>query len=218
MNNTIEILDKDTNQKQVYVLKEEPEEGKPSFDTELLLAFIRGLIKTSKFCLYVAISFLEMFLNVMKVIFNLDDYKPFKSITESFINAREQRLNKQASKQTDKYRIKFATEELTKHQYKFERSEIYNDVYKNIQLNLKDFADNNVAINNDIYKDILRKIDILTVEVEKKALAEGYNYAAFTKYRLSNDEVYEDFIQYKIMRGEGHGKIDKDKRESQNWW
>lgn len=217
MNNTIEILDRETNTKQVYVLKEDDiKKSQLEFDKEVLVEILKVLIKVSKFCLYVAISFLEMFLNVTKVIFNLDDYKPFKSITESFINAREQRLNKQASKQTDKYRIKFATEELTKHQYKFERSEIYNDVYKNIQLNLKDFADNNVAINNDIYKDILRKIDILTVEVEKKALVEGYNYGAYTKYRLSNEEVYEDFIQYKIMRGEGHGKIDKEQRESHN--
>lgn len=217
MNNTIEILDKETNTKQVYVLKEETEEIEQTTEKEIdysrIVDFFKILIKLTikvlKFTLYLVISFLELFIKVIKVLFNINEYKPFQGL----VDIKDNILDDRAKKNISKERIKFATEKLTRHTYEFERSDLYLNTYKDIQEKLKDFSDNNVAINNDIYKDILAKIDVLTVEVEKKALQEGYNYAAFTKYRLSDEEVYEDFIEYKIMKGEGHGKADKEHRE-----
>ena len=178
------------------------------------LTLAKGIIKTAlkilKFSLYLCISFLELIIKLIKVLFNLIDYKPFKFISD----ARDRVLDDRAKKNINQERVKFATEKLTRHTYEFERSELYNNTYKSIQAKLKDFADNNVAINEDIYKDILAKIDVLTVEVEKKALQEGYSYASYTKYKLSDNEVYSDFIEYKIMKGEGHGKINKKQGES----
>ena len=182
------------------------------------LIFIKQIIKATfkllRFSLYLIISFLELMIKLLKVLFNLNEYKPFRFISD----ARERILDDRAKKNINQERVRFATEKLTRHTYEFERSELYNNIYKSIQAKLKDFADNNVAINEDIYKDILAKIDVLTVEVEKKALQEGYSYASYTKYRLSDEEVYEDFIEYKIMRGEGHGKVNKKQGESTNWW
>ena len=214
MNNTIEILDKDTNKKQVYVLQEEPEQEEQTcfwFDTfpKLIEIVIKLSIKLLKFSLYLCISFLELMIKIIKALF-LNEYKPFGSVTDSKNNI----LNRIARKEINKEKIKFSTEKLTRHTYEFERSELYNNTYKSIQTKLKDFADNNVAINEDIYKDILANIDVLTVEVEKKALQEGYNYASYTKYKLSDNEVYSDFIEYKVMRGEGHGKANKKQGES----
>ena len=213
MSNTIEILDKDTNTKQTYVLKEKPEQIEYSLYFELLKKLLKGTMELLKCGLYVAISFIELIIKIIKVLFNLNDYKPFQSL----IDIKDNLLNGRAEKQIDKYKVKFATEHLTRHTYEFERSDLYNDTYKYIQEKLKAFADNNVAINQDIYRDILNKIDILTVEVEKKALQEGYSYASFTKYRLQDDDIFNDYIQYKIMRGEGHGKVDKEQRASRNW-
>lgn len=215
MNDTIEILDKDTNTKQTYVLKEEPEEElQPSFwfDTfpVIVKAIIKLAIKLFKFSLYIVICILELVIKLLKALFNLNEYKPFRFVSD----ARERILDDRAKKNINQERVRFATEKLTRHVYEFERSDLYSNTYKYIQEKLKDFADNNVAINNDIYKDILAKIDVLTVEVEKKALQEGYSYAAYTKYRLSDEEVYEDFIEYKIMRGEGNSKANKKQGES----
>ena len=65
MNDTIEILDKDTNTKQTYVLKEELEEElQPSFwfDTfpMIVKAIIKLAIKLFKFSLYIVICILEL--------------------------------------------------------------------------------------------------------------------------------------------------------------
>lgn len=214
MNNTIEILDKDTNTKQTYVLKEKPE--KKEIDLTIVIGItkiiIKSIMKLFRFNMYLAISFLELVIKLLKALFRLNDYNPLGFISE----AREKRLDKRAAKNINRERIRFATEKLTKHTYEFERSDLYSSTYKYIADKLKDFADNNVAINQDIYRDILAKIDVLTVEVERKALQEGYDYAAFTKYRFSDEveEVYDNFIEYKIMRGEGRGKVGKEQRES----
>ena len=195
--------------------KDEEYENEDSYNIYLEIVKVIGklILKVSKFGLYLVVTFIEMFIKLLKTIFNLNDYKPFNFI----LKARDRALDDKVKKNINQERIKFATEKLTRHTYEFERSILYLNTYKYIQEKLKDFSDNNVAINEDIYKDILAKIDVLTVEVEKKALQEGYSYASYTKYRLSDDEVYSDFIEYKIMRGEGHGKADKEQRESTDW-
>ena len=205
MNNTIEIDDKK------YIVKEVTKEDQVEkvnyliLFLKILIEFAKLILKALRFSLYLALNFLQIFINVLRSLF-LNGYEPFGIVKKTGYNI----LNRIADKNIRKERIRFATEQLTKHTYEFERSDLYSNTYKYIQSHLKDFADNNVSINYDIYKDILQKIDILTVEVEKKALQEGYNYAAFTKYRFSDEEeVYDNFIEYKIMRGEGNGKINK---------
>lgn len=167
------------------------------------IEILRLTLRVFKFSFYLAISFLELLLKVLKVLFNLTEYKPLQPITEG----KNSFLNHIASEKIEEYEQKYSVAFLTRHTYQFERSELYSSTYKYIQEHLKDFADNGVVLNQDIYRDILTKIDILTVEADKKALQEGYNYAKTSKYKLSNEEVYNDFIEYKIMRGEGHGKV-----------
>lgn len=209
MNNTIEILDKDTNTKQTYVLKEKQE--KKEIDLTIVIAIFKGSIKILRFSVYIAISFLKFFIKIVEKIFNLnEDYRPLKK----FSNGTNSILNKIADRNIRQERMRFATQQLTKHTYEFERSDLFVATYKHIQSKLKDFADNNVAINYDIYRDILQNIDVITVECERKALVEGYSFASYTKYKLSDDEVYPDYIQYKIMRGEGHGKVSKKQGDS----
>lgn len=170
------------------------------------IQLLKLTLRILKFGLYACISFLELLLKILKVLLNMTEYYPLQPLTE----AKNSFLNRIASEQINKYEINYSIAKLTKHTYEFERSELFSSTYKYIQEKLKDFSDNNVAINENIYKDILTKIDILTVEADKKALQEGYNYAKLTKYKLSDNEVYNDFLQYNILRGEGNGKINKE--------
>ena len=153
--------------------------------------FIRLLYKAFcfclKFCVYLVISFLQM---IVDFIYSICDFDNFSIVKKRNVKAKVEE--------------KDTIESLTKHVYTFQRSEIYDQNFNDIKKILEDFSANNVAMNYEISNDILKKIAILTVEIEKKALQEGYSYAAFTKYRFSEeDEIYDNFVEYKIMRGEG---------------
>lgn len=175
-------------------------------------AIVKLIFKAAQFGLYIVITILQWIINLLKIVF-LQGFEPFENVKNNGNNF----LNRIAKKEINKEKIKFSTEKMTQHTYEFERSMIYNAVYKELQTNLKDFADNGVVINQDIYKDILQKINIMTVEVEKKALEEGYSYAAYTKYRFNDqEEIYNNFVEFKVMRGEGHGKNDTKYRASQD--
>ena len=59
-----------------------------------------------------------------------------------------------------------------------------------------------LRLNEELAKDTIKRLDIILLEAEKQSLKDGYKYAKETKYKLSDDEVYSDFIENKIMRGE----------------
>lgn len=205
MKDTIEILDKDTNTKQTYVLQEEQDQEQQIkvFYFELIKKIMKGALVCFKFVAYLVISFLELLIKVIKGMF-FSDYKPFKVFTDSKASFMDNMAKDYVIKNTKPHAK-------TRHQYEFTRSELFARNYSKIDTMLKECAKNGITINEAIYKDILKRIDIIVVEAEREALQEGYSYAAFTKYRLSDDEVFDDFIEYKIMRGEGqHGKADKE--------
>lgn len=158
-----------------------------------------------KFSFFIITKILGFIIKVLEALF-LQDFELFGSVTDYILERR-------ATKKIRNHEIKYATEYLTRHEYVFERSQLYSDTYKEIQEKFKDFADNNVTIDRAVYVDLLEKIAVLTVETEKKALEEGYNYASYTKYMFSSsehhDEIYNSYIEYKIMRGEGRGKVNK---------
>lgn len=205
MNNTIEILDRDTNTKQVYILQED-KVTQSEFDKEVLVEILKVLIKVSKFSLYIAISFLEMFLNVLKVIFNLTDYSPFKGLTEGLIATREDRLDKRAREKVSKERTKFASEYLCRHEFVFPRSDEYLNTYREIQSRLQNFSEHNIELTTELYRDTMKQISILVVEAEKQALKQGYQYARDTKYKIDVSEAYDEYIQSKVMQGESNRK------------
>ncbi len=206
MNNTIQIIDKENNTKQTYVLKEKPEAQDYAIFSEVLNVALKGIVSALKFSLYLVISFLELFIKVLKVLFNLTDYKPLKAITDG----RESILDRIAFRNINKERIRFSTDFLCRHEYNFPRSDNFLNTYKTIQSRLKDISDNNINLNNDLYKDTIYQINVLIVEAEKQALSEGYSYARETKYKLDTSTVYEDFIQEKIMTGESNRKYKEE--------
>lgn len=159
----------------------------------------RLFLKALKFSLYICVSFIEMFLNLIKSLF-LNEYEPFSPVKETGNNF----LDKIANKRINRYRIQFAAEHLSRHEYNFQKSEQFLAQYKYLQDKLKDISDNEILINDEIYRDIFKRISILVSEAENKALQEGYNHARKTRYRLYDEEIYEDYIRDKVMKGEAN--------------
>ena len=177
-------------------------------ETETTLIFILRLIfKSFKFGLYLFVTLLELFIKVIKILF-LQDYQPFKKVIDSKNNF----FNQIASKNINRYKIQFASEILARHEYNFQRSEQFLAQYKYLQDKLKEISNNEIKINDDIYKDIFKRISILVAEAENVALKEGYNHAKNTNYKLYDDEIYNDFVRDRVLKGEG--EIDwKDLKE-----
>ena len=170
------------------------------YGNSVVITILNILAKVLKWLIQVAFSIVVVVLDfiskVIKKMF-LENFEVFGFLTDTILERR-------AKKRLEELEDEFDIECLTKHVYTFQRSQVYDENYNAIKDMLKDFSDNNVAMNDDIAEDILKKIAVMTVEVEKKALEEGYSYAAFTKYRFSDqDEIYDNFIEYKILRGEG---------------
>lgn len=182
MNNT-KVIHEELEQNNIYI--------------ELLKLTIRAL----KLSLYICISFLEMFIKLIKALFGLnEDYRPFKAITDS----KNSLLDRVANKKINQYKIQFASDILSRHEYNFQRSDQFLAQYKYLQDKLKQIADNEINLNEDIYRDIFKRISILVSEAENKALQEGYNHARKTRYRLYDEEIYEDYIRDKVMKGEAN--------------
>lgn len=186
MNNTIEIENKENNQEE---------------QTSFWFCTLKSLvIKVFKFNLYLIISFLELLIKVIKGLFNLNDYKPFNRLTEG----KNSILNKIADKNIDKYKVKFVAENLSRHEYNFQRTEQFLAQYSYLQNKLQEIADNQILIDREIYRDIFKRISILVAEAENKALKEGYDHARKTHYQLYGDEINEDFIRDKILSGQSN--------------
>ena len=169
----------------------------------LFITLFKLTISGLKFTTYLIISFLEYLIKILKIIFNLTDYEPFKPITDS----KNTMLDRIAYKNINKEKIRFTTDFLCRHEYVFTRSDMYLSTYKMVQQRLKDVSDNNIKLNNDLYRDTIKQINILIVESEKQALSEGYGYARETQYKLDTSTVYDNFIQNKIMTGQSNRKF-----------
>ena len=155
------------------------------------LEILRLILKVLKFSSYLAITLLELFIKVSKVLLNLTDYK-----NEVLGNRVKEDINLKA--------IQAATDNMARHQYNFQRSDMFQTQYKNIQEILKICKDEQAPINDDIYKDIIYRIAILVVESEKVALKEGHQYAKRTKFLLDNN-IYDNYVREKILSGEADG-------------
>ncbi|WP_455543857.1 hypothetical protein [Intestinibacter sp.] len=189
---TIELIDEETNQKYTYKLEEDvPEE-------HALIKIIKFTLKVLRFSLYLCVTVLEVFIKLLKRLF-LKDYEPFKEVSKKKVGL----LDRIAQRNINKEKIKLASEYLARHEYNFERSDQYLMQYKFLQEKLSDISKNKVVLDTEIYRDIFKRVNILVSEAETKALEEGYKHAKRTHYKLKDQDIYEDFIKDKVLRGEG---------------
>ena len=162
------------------------EEKEKNIYIEILKVLIKLIFKAFKFGLYVVLQLLKLLIQVVEGIFNLTDYKPFK---------RDAQIKDYIDRNTKLHAV-------TTHSYTFVRSETFAQNYNIVTQRIDQVASLDLRLNNELAKDTIKRLDIILLEAEKQSLKDGYKYAKETKYKLSDDEVYSDFIENKIMRGE----------------
>ena len=50
-------------------------------------------------------------------------------------------------------------------------------------------------MNEDLYKDIMKRLDIIITEAERQAHAEGYKFAKKTRYKFESTEEFDKYIK-----------------------
>lgn len=175
---------------------------------------LRLILKVLKFSSYLAITLLELFIKVSKELLNLTDYEPFKFVTDYKYEVLGHRVKEDLNLKA----IQAATDNMARHQYNFQRSDMFQTQYKNIQEILKICKDEQAPIDDMIYKDILYRIGILIVESEKVALKEGHQFAKRTKFILDNN-IYDNYVREKILSGDADGLMQEylyNQRKAEN--
>lgn len=171
------------------------EEKEKNIYIEILKVLIKLIFKAFKFGLYLVLQLLKLLIRVVEGIFNLTDYKPFKSVSDSLESKRDAQIKDYLDRNTKLHAV-------TTHSYTFVRSETFAKNYNVVTERIDQVASLDLRLNDELAKDTIKRLDIILLEAEKQSLKDGYKYAKETKYKLSDDEVYSDFIENKIMRGE----------------
>ena len=171
------------------------EEKEKNIYIEILKVLIKLIFKAFKFGLYVVLQLLKLLIQVVEGIFNLTDYKPFKSVSDSLESKRDAQIKDYLDRNTKLHAV-------TTHSYTFVRSETFAKNYNVVTERIDQVASLDLRLNDELAKDTIKRLDIILLEAEKQSLKDGYKYAKETKCKLSDDEVYSDFIENKIMRGE----------------
>ena len=171
------------------------EEKEKNIYIEILKVLIKLMFKAFKFGLYLVLELLKLLIRVIEGIFKLDEYRPFQSVSDSLESKRDAQIKNYIDKNTKLH----AT---TRHTYTFVRSETFAKNYNVVTERIDQVASLDLRLNDELAKDTIKILDIILLEAEKQSLKDGYKYAKETKYKLSDDEVYSDFIENKIMRGE----------------
>ena len=168
-------------------------EGKTTEETVLqkLLHWIlnmsfRFMCFSFKFVTYLVISFIQM---IVDFIYEKMDFENW-----DFLRQREeQKLFDIAIDEDDvnyKYRIVRTNEYAT----------LYNDL-KDFLINIGE-GEQSVNIEPKMALDMVKKIDKMLFEAEKKCLEEGYNFARETELQIAVDDVCKEYIKHNIIEGE----------------
>ena len=205
----IEILDRDTGKKTVYKLYEETElnDEEEEYEDASLIKFIRFSLKFCKFSLFLAITFIELLIKLVKTVFNLNDYKPFKAVSDLYEEHMDRKTLDYFEKHTEPHAVRT-------HRYEFIRSKVFAKNYLSIDKLLTNIYKNNAELNKDMYKDLMARIDILICESEKQAFAESYKYAKETHYNFESQYAFDRYIKDRIMKGEDHREKNKELLET----
>lgn len=171
------------------------EEKEKNIYIEILKVLIKLIFKAFKFGLYVVLQLLKLLIQVVEGIFKLDEYRPFQSVSDSLESKRDAQIKDYIDRNTKLHAV-------TTHSYTFVRSETFAKNYSVVTERIDQVASLDLRLNDELAKDTIKRLDLILLEAEKQSLKDGYKYAKETKYKLSDDEVYSDFIENKIMRGE----------------
>lgn len=190
----IEILDRDKKTKAVYRLdKEEHLEGyqEEREYNSWLEVVISSIFKVLRFNLYLIMSFLKILIKVIERLF-LKDYEPFKPISDVYKEKQDKKVEDYIKRNTKLHAV-------TSHNYEFIRSKVFARNYLKIDKLLSNCAKHDAEMNEDLYKDIMKRIDIIITEAERQAHAEGYKFAKKTRYKFESTEEFDKYIEDRVL-------------------
>lgn len=200
----IEIMDRDRNTKATYVLtKEEYLDGDyPKEYNSWLELLVASVFKVFRFSLYLIVSFLKLLIGAIEGLF-LQGYEPLKPITDKYKERQDKKTKDYIIKNTKPHAV-------TSHNYEFIRSKLFAKNYLKIKNLLNNCAKHNAEMNEDVCKDVLKRIDIIIVEAERQALSEGYKYAKESHFKFESTEAFDKYIQDRVLRGEDYREHNRE--------
>lgn len=201
----IEILDKERKTKAIYTLKKEvhlegyEEEREYNSYLELFL-YLFG--KVLQFGLYVIVNFFKLFINLLEGLF-LKNYQPFKPIQDAYTKKQDEKAKNYLMKNTKPH----AT---VTHQYEFIRNKVFARNYYKINNFLNNVVKHEAELDEDLYRDIMKRLDIIIVQAERQALSEGYKFAKESRYKFESEEAFDKYLEDRIKRGEDYKEHNRE--------
>ena len=141
-----------------------------------------------KFVTYLILSFMQMIINFIYEKMELDNW--------DFLKQREEHRQKMFDIQIE--------EDDVNYKYRIIRSNEYANLYNDLKDFLTNVAEGEQSVNIEpkMALDMIKKIDKMLFEAEKKCLEEGYNFARETELSVALDEVCKEYIRYNVIEGE----------------
>ena len=141
-----------------------------------------------KFVTYLILSFMQMIINFIYEKMELDNW--------DFLKQREEHRQKMFDIQIE--------EDDVNYKYRIIRSNEYANLYNDLKDFLTNVAEGEQSVNIEpkMALDMIKKIDKMLFEAEKKCLEEGYNFARETELSVALDEVCREYIKHNVIEGE----------------
>ena len=95
-------------------------------------------------------------------------------------------------------------EDNVNYKYRIVRTNEYATLYNDLKYFLINIGEGEQSVNIEpkMALDMVKKIDQMLFEAEKKCLEEGYNFARETELQIAVDDVCKEYIKHNIIEGE----------------
>ena len=149
---------------------------------------LRFMCFSFKFVTYLILSFIQMIINFIYNKLDLDNW--------DFLIGREEHRQKLFDIAVDEDNVNYKYRIVRTNEY----ATLYNDL-KDFLINIGE-GEQSVNIEPKMALDMVKKIDKMLFEAEKKCLEEGYNFARETELQIAVDDVCKEYIKHNIIEGE----------------
>lgn len=141
-----------------------------------------------KFATYLLLSFIQMIINFIYNKLDLDNW--------DFLIGREEHRQKLFDIAVDEDNVNY--------KYRIVRTNEYATLYNDLKYFLINIGEGEQSVNIEpkMALDMVKKIDKMLFEAEKKCLEEGYNFARETELQIAVDDVCKEYIKHNIIEGE----------------
>ena len=141
-----------------------------------------------KFATYLLLSFIQMIINFIYNKLDLDNW--------DFLIGREEHRQKLFDIAVDEDNVNY--------KYRIVRTNEYATLYNDLKYFLIHIGEGEQSVNIEpkMALDMVKKIDKMLFEAEKKCLEEGYNFARETELQIAVDDVCKEYIKHNIIEGE----------------